>query len=42
VESVGPQNSEGSRAVYRKLPDSIEEAAVAHGAREPGYWLKRK
>jgi plasmid stabilization system protein ParE len=27
---------------FRELPDSIEVAAVAHAAREPGYWLKRK
>jgi plasmid stabilization system protein ParE len=27
---------------YRELPDCIEVAAVAHRAREPGYWLKRK
>jgi hypothetical protein len=27
---------------YRELSDDIEIAAGAHGAREPGYWLKRK
>lgn len=27
---------------YRELADCIEVMAVAHGAREPGYWLKRK
>jgi plasmid stabilization system protein ParE len=27
---------------FRELPDSIEVTAVAHAAREPGYWLKRK
>jgi plasmid stabilization system protein ParE len=27
---------------YRDLADRIEVVAVAHGAREPGYWLKRK
>jgi len=27
---------------YRDLDDRIEVVAVAHGAREPGYWLKRK
>ncbi|HTA93747.1 MAG TPA: type II toxin-antitoxin system RelE/ParE family toxin [Polyangiaceae bacterium] len=27
---------------YRDLADRIEVIAVAHGAREPGYWLKRK
>jgi plasmid stabilization system protein ParE len=27
---------------FRELPDSIEVIAIAHGAREPGYWLKRK
>jgi plasmid stabilization system protein ParE len=27
---------------YRDLPDQIEVVAVAHGAREPGYWLTRK
>jgi plasmid stabilization system protein ParE len=27
---------------YRELSDNIEVTAVAHGAREPGYWLKRK
>jgi toxin ParE1/3/4 len=27
---------------FRELPDSIEVAAVAHAAREPGYWLNRK
>jgi len=27
---------------YRELRDRIEIVAIAHGAREPGYWLKRK
>ena len=27
---------------YRELPNSIEVTAVAHGAREPRYWLKRR
>jgi len=27
---------------YRDRADRIEVVAVAHGAREPGYWLKRK
>ncbi|GMV12825.1 MAG: hypothetical protein AMXMBFR56_10490 [Polyangiaceae bacterium] len=27
---------------YRDLPKTIEVVAVAHGAREPGYWLGRK
>jgi plasmid stabilization system protein ParE len=27
---------------YRELDDRIEVVAIAHGAREPGYWLKRK
>ena len=27
---------------YRDLADRIEVVAVAHGAREPGYWLKRR
>jgi plasmid stabilization system protein ParE len=27
---------------YRELGDRIEVVAVAHGAREPGYWLQRK
>jgi plasmid stabilization system protein ParE len=27
---------------YRDLADRIEVVAIAHGAREPGYWLKRK
>jgi plasmid stabilization system protein ParE len=27
---------------FRELPDSVEVIAVAHAAREPGYWLKRK
>jgi toxin ParE1/3/4 len=27
---------------YRDLDDRIEVVAVAHGAREPGYWLQRK
>jgi toxin ParE1/3/4 len=27
---------------FREFPDSIEVIAVAHAAREPGYWLKRK
>jgi plasmid stabilization system protein ParE len=27
---------------YRELPDRIHVLAIAHGAREPGYWLKRK
>jgi len=26
---------------YRELADRIEVVAVAHGARQPGYWLKR-
>lgn len=27
---------------YRELADVVEIVAVAHGAREPGYWLARK
>jgi len=27
---------------FRELPDSIEVIAIAHAAREPGYWLERK
>jgi plasmid stabilization system protein ParE len=27
---------------YRELADCIEIIAIAHGAREPGYWLKRR
>lgn len=27
---------------YRELADRIDVIAIAHGAREPGYWLKRK
>lgn len=27
---------------YRELDDRIEVVAIAHGAREPGYWQKRK
>ena len=27
---------------YRETPDTIEVLAVAHAARDPGYWLKRK
>ncbi len=27
---------------YRELDDCIEVVAIAHGAREPGYWRKRK
>ena len=27
---------------YRELADRTEIVAIAHGAREPGYWLKRK
>jgi putative addiction module component (TIGR02574 family) len=27
---------------YRDLADRIEVVAIAHGAREPGYWVKRK
>jgi hypothetical protein len=27
---------------FRELSDCIEVTAVAHAAREPGYWLKRK
>jgi toxin ParE1/3/4 len=27
---------------YRVLEDTIEVTAVAHGAREPGYWLHRQ
>jgi plasmid stabilization system protein ParE len=27
---------------FRELPDSIEVIAIAHAAREPGYWLRRK
>jgi toxin ParE1/3/4 len=27
---------------YRDLGDRIEVVAVAHGAREPGYWLERR
>jgi len=30
------------RVFFRELPDSIEVIAIAHAAREPGYWLKRK
>jgi plasmid stabilization system protein ParE len=26
---------------YRELTEAIEVVAVAHGARGPGYWLKR-
>lgn len=27
---------------FRELPGGIEVMAVAHAAREPGYWLKRE
>ena len=27
---------------YSELADRIEVLAIAHGAREPGYWLKRR
>ena len=27
---------------YREQADRIDVIAIAHGAREPGYWLKRK
>ena len=27
---------------FRDFPDSIEVTAVAHAARDPEYWLKRK
>ena len=27
---------------YREFPDRVEVVAVAHGARMPGYWLKRR
>lgn len=27
---------------FRELSDVIQVGAVAHTAREPGYWLKRK
>ena len=27
---------------YRELAESVDVVAVAHGAREPGYWLGRK
>ncbi len=27
---------------YRDLDDRVEVVAIAHGAREPGYWRKRK
>jgi plasmid stabilization system protein ParE len=27
---------------YRELAANVEIVAVAHGAREPGYWLGRK
>ncbi len=27
---------------FRELPDNIEVIAIAHAAREPGYWLRRK
>ncbi len=27
---------------YRELADRIEIVAIAHGAREPSYWLKRR
>jgi len=27
---------------YRELADRIDVIAIAHGARKPGYWLKRK
>jgi toxin ParE1/3/4 len=26
---------------YRETPEAVEVIAVAHGAREPGYWRKR-
>jgi hypothetical protein len=29
-------------AEVREFPDSIEVTAVAHAARDPEYWLKRK
>jgi toxin ParE1/3/4 len=27
---------------FRELSDTVEIVAVAHAAREPGYWFKRK
>jgi len=27
---------------YRELPTEIQIIAVAHGAREPGYWTRRR
>ncbi len=27
---------------FRELPDGIVVVAIAHAARNPGYWLKRK
>ena len=27
---------------YREMADRIDVIAIAHGARDPGYWLKRK
>lgn len=27
---------------YREFDDRVEVVAIAHGAREPGYWRKRK
>jgi plasmid stabilization system protein ParE len=27
---------------FRELSDGVEVVAIAHAARQPGYWLKRK
>lgn len=27
---------------FRDLADAVEIVAIAHGAREPGYWVRRK
>jgi plasmid stabilization system protein ParE len=27
--------------VYRRIPDTVQVVAVAHGRRKPGYWRKR-
>jgi toxin ParE1/3/4 len=27
---------------YREVDDRVEVIAVAHGAREPGYWRNRR
>jgi plasmid stabilization system protein ParE len=26
---------------YRELSDQVQIVAIAHGAREPGYWMRR-